>query len=220
VKYIILGITLISIALLAVTPSSWADDVKMFNHYTLKHKLNDTFDIFVQPDTRFNDNISRFNYYHVRTGVIMHVDKNLDLGTTYRFLEKKSSSGEWLYENRIELDCTPKMKIEGFNLANRSRFEYRNLEKSKNKWRYRNKSKISHNAAIGNFTFTPYISEEIFYDFDTKQIHLNWAAIGADKKLSSGLSVGLYYLNETTRVGTTSEWDTNHIFGTKVTISF
>jgi len=196
------------------------DDVKMYNFFQLKYKVNDSFDAFIQPDTRFNDDIGKFNYYHVRTGVVFHAYKNLDLGSTYRFVESKKAKGNWLNERRLEFDIAPKIVINGFKLVNRSRFEHRRLEVSKDRWRYRNLSKVAYPMEIKGFDCVPYVGEEVFYDFETDKWFLNWATIGVDKKITKNLTLGIFYLNEVARVGLRNEWDTNHFVGTKVAFSF
>jgi hypothetical protein len=135
-------------------------------------------------------------------------------------VQNKNSANRWLDEHRLELDFTPKVEIGGFKLSNRGRFEHRWLEASDDKWRYRNLSQIAYPTEIGNFGFIPYVSEEFFYDFDMEKVHLNWATIGVDKKITKNLLVGLFYRNEAIRVGTKSEWDTNHVLGTKVVLSY
>jgi hypothetical protein len=215
-----LAITIMAVFLSQARASFAKDDVKMFNFYQIKYKANDRFDIFVQPDTRFRDDIGEIYYYHFRNGIVFHAFKNLDLGATYRFARNKNSSGNWLNEHRLELDIAPKVKIADFSLLNRVRFEYRGLRKSRDRWRYRNLSKITGNAKIGDFEFIPYISEEIFYDFEIDKMHLNWATIGVDKKINKNLLVGIFYRNEASRVGTKDQWDTNHVIGTKVVFSY
>lgn len=76
---------------------------------------------------------------------------------------------------------------------------------------YRNIATIAYPAKIGNFEFTTYISDEIYYDFLIKKMPLNWATIGADKKINKNLTVGLYYRNEASRNGVTTKWVTNNI---------
>ena len=51
-------------------------------------------------------------------------------------------------------------------------------------------------------------------------MHLNWLTLGGDKKVTENLTLGLFYKAEAVRVGTTSEWDTNHYLGTKVMLSY
>lgn len=213
---------IMAVAMFFVQPNAVfaGDDLKMFNFYQLKHKINDKCDVFIQPDMRFNDNIGEFNYYHIRTGLAYHAFKNLDLGATHRFLQSKNAAGKWLDENRIELEITPKTTLANFSLSDRSRFEYRSIEQSRDRWRYRNLIKAAYPAKIGKFEFTPYLSNEIFYDMEINKLNLNWATVGADRKISKNLLVGVFYLNELTRVGTKNEWDTNHVIGTKAAVSF
>jgi hypothetical protein len=169
---------------------------------------------------RFRDDIGDFFYYHFRNGVVFHANKNLDLGTTYRIARSENSAGDWSTEHRLELDITPKFKAGDFNISNRGRFEHRWLESAADRWRYRNEFKVAYPTAIGDFKLTPYISEELYYDFEVDKMNLNWAKLGADKKITEHLLLGIFYMHEASRVGTTSEWDTNHYLGTKAVLSF
>ncbi len=219
-RKIVLSIVVCIVFLLTNKEAFAKSDVKMFNSYTLKYKVNDKFDVFIQPDMRFKDNMGEFYYYHFRSGIVFHALKYLDLGTTYRFLQSKNSADKWLIENRLELDVTPKVTVKGFQLFNRSRFEYRWLESAKDRWRYRNCTKIAYPTSIKNFEFTPYISEEFFYDLRIGKVHLNWVTIGASKKITKNLILGLYYMVESLRVGKINKWNTNHVLGTTITVSF
>ncbi|MBL7071415.1 MAG: DUF2490 domain-containing protein [Candidatus Omnitrophica bacterium] len=198
---------------------SLADDVRMFNYYQIKYKINDKFDVFIQPDMRFNDDIRELYYYHIRNGVTFHALENLDLGATYRFLESKSGS-QWPNEHRLELEAMPKITLGDYKLSYRGRFEYRWLQNAADRWRYRSLGKVAYMAEIGDFAFTPYISNEIFYDFEINKLHMNRATLGADKKINENLLLGLFYLNETARAGETDEWNTRHYIGTKIVVSF
>jgi len=218
--FLVVFVTAVTLVFLSQNSVSFADDdIRLFDFFQIKYKIDDRLDIFIQPDIRSRDDIGELYYYHFRNGIVLHAFENLDLGATYRYLDNKNSSGSWKREDRLELDITPKIKRGALKLANRSRFEYRALDDSRDRWRYRNLTKIAHPVKINNFEFTSYVTEEIFYDFEIEKMHLNWATIGADKKMTENLLVGLFYRNEATRVGTRDEWDTNHVIGTKAVLS-
>jgi hypothetical protein len=198
------------------------DDVHLVNCYTVKYKINDKFDVFVNPTMRRRDDMSELSHYYFREGVIMHAFENLDLGSTYRFSRAKNNSDAWSSnEHRLELDITPKVKLGDFSLCNRSRFEHRWLASSDNRWRYRNFTKIAYPGGITGFSLIPYASEEFYYDFKVEKINVNWATFGLDKKVTDHLTIGLFYRNETSRVGgAKDEWDATHVLGTKGVLSF
>lgn len=196
-------------------------DNKYYSEFAFKHKLNDKFDLFFTPEFRYNDDMGNLYYYQMRVGSTFHAHKNLDLALAYRFLQNKVA-GDW--DNNdvqyIEMITIPKVSLGGFDISDANKFERRFYENAANRWVYRNLLMFAYPTKIGNFELTPYVSDEIYYDFELSKANLNWATLGANKKINKYLTVGLYYRAETSRVGSSSEWLTNHILGSNVTVSF
>lgn len=200
----------------------FAADGKYYSEFVLKHKINDKFDVFFNPEMRLNDDMGNLYYYHLRGGTTYHAHKNLDLSLATRFIQTKDSNDKWGTDTWYipEMIIIPKVTVKGFNLSNASKFEYRVIENSTDRWVYRNLATVAYPTKIGTFDFTPYISDEIYYDFEISKMNQNWATIGANKKITKNLSVGLYYRNELSRRGATSKWLTSHILGSNITVDF
>lgn len=199
-----------------------ATDNKYYSEYALKHKLNDKFDLFFTPEFRSSNDMGNLYYYHWRAGSTYHAHKNLDLALAYRYIQTQDSKGEWDNADTqyIEMMIIPKIKLKGFNLSDANRFERRFHKNARDRWVYRNYSTLAYPAKIGGFEFTPYISDEVYYDFEIDKVNLNWAIIGVNKKVAKNLTVGIYYKDETSRVGVSNKWITAHVLGTNVTIDF
>ncbi|MCP4652718.1 MAG: DUF2490 domain-containing protein [Candidatus Omnitrophica bacterium] len=213
-KIIFLGFILIGTMSVLAHASG---DVKYFSTYTFSCEINDDFSIFFQPEGRMYDDLNVFSYYHFRLGGIYEASKNLKYGLTYRFARSRSLADVWSSENRIELDLTPKFTIGNFKISDRSRFEYRMLHSRQDKWRYRNNLTLSTTANIGKHSFSPYVSNEIYIDFDNNVFNTNWSTAGFSKKLSDKVSLNVFYRLESIRIKH-NEWDTNNIFGTNLTL--
>lgn len=200
----------------------FAGDNKYYSEFVLKHKINDKFDVFFTPELRLNDDMGNLYYYSLRGGATYHAHKYLDLSLASRFLQTKDSKGDWGTDTYYipEMILIPKVTVWGFNFSDANKFEYRVIENATDRWVYRNLATAAYPAKIGNFEFTPYISDEIYYDFEINKMNLNWATIGANKKITKNLSVGLYYRNEVSRTGTTTKWVTNNILGSNITVDF
>ncbi len=198
-----------------------AGDNKYYSEFAFKHKLNDKFDLFFTPEFRYNEDMGNLYYYQMRVGSTFHAHNNLDLALAYRFIQNKVK-GEW--DNNdvqfIEMIAIPKIKLGGFNISDANKAEYRFYENAPNRWVYRNLLTFAYPTKIGGFEFTPYVSDEIYYDFEVGKVNLNWATLGANKKINKYLTLGLYYRAETSRVDSSSEWLTNQILGSNVTIDF
>ncbi|MDD5449809.1 MAG: DUF2490 domain-containing protein [Candidatus Omnitrophica bacterium] len=220
-KRLILVLGSISAIFCFVTSVFASGDNKYYSEFALKHKLNDKFDLFFTPELRFNDDMGNFYYYHVRAGSTFHACKNLDLAIAYRFIQNKVN-GKW--DNNdvqyIEMLAIPKIKLGGFDVSDANKLERRFYENARDRWVYRNLLTFAYPAKICNFEFTPYISDEVYYDFELNKVNLNWATLGANKKINKYLTLGLYYRAETSRVGSSSKWPTNHILGTNISVNF
>lgn len=211
----------LAIATFLFIPGVFAGDNKYYSEFAFKHKLNDKFDLFFTPEFRYNDNLGNFYYYHMRVGSAFHAHKNLDLALAYRFIQNKVK-GQWDNDDvqYIEMITIPKISLGGFDISDANKFERRYYENAANRWVYRNLLTFAYPAKIGNFEFTPYVSDEIYYDFELSKANLNWVTLGANKKINKYLTLGLFYRAETSRVGSSSSWLTNHVLGSNVTVSF
>lgn len=199
-----------------------AGDAKYYSEYVLKHKLNDKFDVYFTPEFRMREDLGNLYYYQYRVGSTFHAYKNLDLAAAYRYIQTKDSKNEWDKNDMqyIEFIAIPKTKIGNFDISDANKIERRFLDNAVDRWVYRNLVTVAHPAKVGNFEFTPYISNEIYYDFEIDTMNLDWLTFGATKKITKNLVVGLYYRQEYSRVGSRSKWDTNQILGTNVTVNF
>lgn len=198
-----------------------AGDNKYYSEFALKHKLNSKFDLFFTPEFRYNNDMGNLYYYHMRVGSTYHAHKNLDLSLAYRFIQNKVNGG-WDANDvqYIETLIIPKIKLAGFNISDANKVEYRFYANAPDRWVYRNQLMFAYPTKIGGFEFTPYVSDEIYYDFEVGAANLNWATLGANKKLNKYITAGLYYRAETSRVGSSSKWLTNQILGSNVTVDF
>jgi len=197
-------------------------DNKYYSEYALKHKINDKFDLFFTPEFRAKNDMGNIYYYQGRLGSTFHANKNLDLSLAYRYIQTKDSKGKWDNNDTqyIEIIAIPKIKSAGFNLSDANKIEYRFIENARDRWVYRNQAMAAYPTKMGKFEFTPYVSEEFYYDFEIDKVYQNWATAGVNKKISKNLTVGLYCRNEAVRTGTSSKWVTAFILGSNITIDF
>ncbi len=197
-------------------------DNKYYSEFAFKHKLNDKFDLYFTPEVRFKNDMGHSYYQQYRIGTTFHADKHLDLAAAYRYIFLKDTKGDWSNSDTqyIEMIAIPKTKLGGFNLSDANKLEYRFIENSRDRWVYRNLLTAAYPIKIADFEFSPYVSNEAYYDFEIEKINLNWVTVGVNKKLAKNLTVGLYYRDETSRVGTTSKWATSHILGSNLSVDF
>ncbi len=200
----------------------FAGDNKYYSEFVFKHKINDKFDIYFTPELRLREDMGSPYYYHFRVGSTFHAYKNLDLAVAYRYIQTKDSKNEWDKNDTqyVEAIIIPKIKLGNFDLSDANKFERRFIENAVDRWVYRNLLTVGYPAKIMGFEFTPYVSNEVYYDFELDTVNLDWVTAGANKKINKNLTLGLYYRLEISRVGTSDEWVTNNVLGTNVTVNF
>jgi hypothetical protein len=173
----------------------------------------------VDEEFRLGDDGGNFYYQHTDVGLVYkNVTDWMDLGINYRQVNEKDSRDVWRQENRPHLNVTLKGKIHDIDFSSRSRFEFRNLEKKKDLWRYRNKFTCKLPLELTAVKLKPYVADEVFVDFDQKGLNRNRLYAGFSVKLAKQIKGGIYYLWQTSR--SKGEWQDIHALGTQLKFTF
>lgn len=192
-------------------------DFQYWNTENVSIKLRDDWKLKIEEEFRFGDNITDFYYQHTDVGVTYSgIAEWLDLGLNYRLVFEES--GDWRYENRPYLNATVKHNVENFKLSNRGMLEYRDKEKGKDGWRYRNKFTVKMPYEIKDFKLTPYIADEIFVDFIEGGLNRNRLYAGVGFKVFKNVGIDLFYLWQISEKS--GDWTNANVLGTKVKLAF
>ena len=159
----------------------------------------------------------------VQAGVRWRQSKNLTLGLNYLYA-RNQSSGKPLQEHTGELDVTPKVDLGPFLLSLRGRLARRALEgKSKSQWQIRFRPKIAYPIQLPGRSITPYIADDLYYDFTQGAWNQNRLFLGATVPLGKStevkVNIELYYMLQSQRRAR-NNWSTKSILGTKLTVRF
>ena len=143
-------------------------DLQLWNTLAIDHKLNDKWSFIFEPAWRIREDVSEFFYFESRQGLSYKFNKHLDLGGQWLLVDSKNSKNEWVDTHSMELQGILKCEWAGFKFSDRNRFEDKKVG-ANGRWFYRNLVKVA--KPIKNFPFglTPYISEEIFWDFQAEE---------------------------------------------------
>ena len=217
-RIIILGI-LTAMLFLPKTCIAFDDgDFQYWNTESISYKINDNWKINAEEEFRFGDSVTDFYYQHTDVGLTYSgLADWIDVGVNYRLVFEEKS-GDWEYENRPHFNGTLKHKLKGFSLSDRNRLEWRMPESSYTKWRYRNKFTIGYPIDIEPFTFTPYIADELFIDFDKGELDRNRLYAGINYKILENLKLDIFYLWQTSK--SNDSWKDYNVVGTKIKLSF
>jgi len=215
-------ITFLIAVLLAVSFStdSYAfddGDFQYWNTESASWKFEEGWKIKIEEEFRFADDVSDFYYQHSDIGFSYLAENWLELGANYRHIFEEIS-GDWKKEYRPHLNATLKADIDGADLSNRSRLEYRNKEDSDESFRYRNKTTLKVPSKMTKYEIQPYLADEIFVDFDAGELNTNRFYVGAAFNIYKKLKGDIYYLWQTKK--SSGSWIDYYIVGTKLNLSF
>ena len=138
----------------------------------------------------------------IGAGIDVSVNKFLSLSPTYLYRRATPQRNSKEYEHRFRFDATLSHSWKHFALKDRNRVEYRVRNSRSDSVRYRNKFTFSVPVKYKDKEiFTPFIAEEIFYDFSEKELSQNELSIGFTRKINSNASAEIFYLRRDTKGG-------------------
>jgi hypothetical protein len=148
-----------------------------------------------QEQFRLGDEGGNLYYHHSELAFVYKgLDDWLDCGLAFRKICSEDSTGEWRTENRPQLDVTLKGRISDIAVSTRSRFEYRDREEKKDLWRYRNKVTFKLPLELTELKSKPYLSDEVFINFNEEEYVGNRFHAGVSFSLSENVKADLFYL--------------------------
>lgn len=204
----------------ALTPASFARkaDFEYRKGESVSWQADKQWRFFLEEEMWFRDDANDFYLQYTELGVIYSgVAGWLEAGVSFRHLETKGSSG-WKREERPNLISIVKFKPAGWDFSNRFKFEYRIREDADDFWRYRNNLTVRLPWKFTRLEIRPYLSDEFFVDFDSKEINENRLQPGFSLKLAKYLSADIYFMWRRRESG--GVWLSQNIVGTRIKLSF
>jgi hypothetical protein len=209
--------TILTISLIPLSSVDARDPWEYWNEIQLKHALKDDLDLKLKTEQKVRNGLTELFLTNYDIGLVFKHNEHFELGAAYKFEHQKSSSGDRTDENRLSLEGTFKWSRDNLKFSNRHRVSHRDIDGEKS-WRYRTRIKVARPAQIGDFHFTPFVSEEILYYSEPAGINQNRAAIGFSKELSENRALDLCYVLKSSRNGTS--WDDTNVIGLMYNIRF
>ena len=205
---------------LFISSSSFAydnGDWQFWNTYNIAGNLSDKWKMGLEAEYRFGDNIRELYYQHSDLGFTYKAIDWFSMGINYRQVFELSS-GVWTKENRPHFNGTFKWTMFNAKFEDRSRFELRIRAGRDNVWRYRNKLSLAFPVKWTQFNIQPYISDEIFVDFEGAGLNRNRLYAGAKASLLEHLSTDVFYLWQASKSG--DAWPGINVIGLKFKAAF
>jgi hypothetical protein len=142
----------------------------------------------------------------------------LEIRAHNRIISGESES-DWDMENRAILDFILKYPLWNLELSDRNRVEFRFIEDSEYRTRYRNRVKIAMPLEVGRTTIKPYIADEVFFDSNRDGLDKNrvYSGIVLDIFKNTTLEIQYFWQLEGKREGS---MDSINAVRTFLTLSF
>lgn len=185
----------------------------------ISHKISNNWKFDFEQEERLGDDGGNMYYEHSDFGLVYSgLAEWIDLGFNYRLIYQKDKKDVLRYENRPHLNVTFKGKLFGWDVSDRSRIEYRDMETTAHSWRYRNKIAVKFPIELTEFKLRPYIANDAFIDLTKEDFTINWFYTGFTFPLTKNMKGDIYHMWQATK--TSTEWKDVFVLGTKLTFVF
>jgi len=198
-----------------ISTAGASDGSEYWSTATVSAKLNERVKLNLIEQFRFKSDMGNFYTYVQYFGPSCKVNDYFDLALWYKLVSAKNN-GRWTETHRFDIDGTLKLELAGFKFSNRSRFE-RNTDKPS--WLYRDRVKITKKIKLFNRNFTPFVSNEFFFDLEPIDgYHENRASVGISTDFIWGSKFTISYMSRTKKAN--GNWSNANVLGTTVGLSF
>lgn len=192
-------------------------DFQIWNTEVEELKINKSLKIALEEEFRFGDNANEFYYHHYDAGLVYDLNKYFNLGVGYRHIYEKKK-GKFKVENEPYWCAILFWALAGFKFDSRSRLEYRHFDYQKDSWRYRNKFTVKLPWKFTTLEIQPFLSDEIFVDFNGMDLNRNRFYSGLGFILTKNIKGEIYYLLQSSKGS--GNWSDANVLGTKLKVLF
>jgi hypothetical protein len=187
-------------------------DIDIF--YAIKPKIDVNLDFGLREKTDFN----RTTDHYTELLLFFKPNKHVSFGPGYRYQRLSPVRERLTYEHRLMLHATLSFDLpKKLRLSDRSLYEYRWRSSRPDTARYRNRIVLERPFRLAQRTFTPYIMEEVFYDFSLDKFSRNRLAVGVKKRLAKHFTLDLHLMRQSD--GTIRPGDLN-VIGSNLRFNF
>ena len=198
---IIIAIIILTSGFLSVNAqeSIVSSDLEQWTSLGVSKKLNDKWEISLDQEFRFKNDMSQFDIYLADLGIDYKINKHFSVGANYRFYQNKDSENNFATQHRLSGDLKYKQKINRFKLTYRIRIQNKDEEfflneSDQNIYNLRNKFSVDYN--IRNFKLDPFFDIELYRqieDVNTTELSKLRSTLGFEYSLKKFGDLQLFY---------------------------
>jgi len=134
----------------------------------------------------------------------------MEFGAAYRLTSTWGVGNNWENENRAMLFIDFREPVKLFTFSFSNRFEYRNFTHLNDHFRYRQLFKVDL-PSLATWGMRFYVSEEMFYKFNSDRTHLARLYAGMTVINKKHLNISTYYALQKSKL--LQEWYTSDVLG-------
>ena len=150
---------------------------------------------FISGILRSGDDSSRIYDKRVSAGFVYRLNRFLSFSPGYVYRETVPRPGRKTIEQRIQMAATVEKSWSRFSLADRNQLEYRLRTPQADDLRFKNRLRLNVPLRRDKKEIvTPFVSNEVFYNFQLEKLQRDELFIGAGKKFTDYFSGELFYL--------------------------
>lgn len=168
-------------------------DHKVWIAQKFAHKIDRQTSFKLDMNERFDDGVTRWEEFYIDTGIDYALNENWILGPRFRHVKARFRSDDEREENRLHLNLTWQKSYKVMKYSLRTRYEYRMFADGEIRHRMTERIKIARNMGRAR---SIYISDEIYYDIDMRQVNLHEIHVGYECRLGTDTSLEAYYGHE------------------------
>ncbi len=193
--------------ILSILNASGSNPLHFWHAEKFNRNFTDKWAMALEQDFRSEKNLY---YVHADIGIKYKVNPHLSLSLNFR--EVFEQKNPWVSEHRPHATVATKFKAGGLAVSARSRIEYR-IKTDKEVFRNRDMVTIKLRKSFSPLKLVPYIADEIFYDFEHKELNRNRAYVGITIKSIPYLNPTIYLMQQSDYKN--EQWNSILILGFK-----
>ena len=144
---------------------------------------------------RFGRNASGFTDERIGIGINYRINKYISLAPDILYRARQPFKRRKDYETRFRFAVVLENKWKKFSIADRNQIEYRLRNSRQDSVRYKNRFRFNYPLIKDKKElFTPFVSDEVYYDFLAKAWTRSDLFVGISKKFNNNFSTDIYYI--------------------------
>jgi len=194
-------------------------DFQLWNTTSVSFDIHKDWKVAVEEGLKLGHDAGNLYYHYTDLGFVYRGAADwIDLGFNYKQAFSKDEEGHWLWENRPHFNVTVKGRLWDIDLADRSRFEFRDKEVDEDLWRYTNQLAAKLPFELTRFKLRPYFADQVYLNFEGKTFEKNRLYSGVSFKLRKDMDGGVYYVWQWGKCD--GKWSDLSAIGLQVKFSF